>query len=70
VQITVLGETAQTQNQEGGRKMKEQCRTCGEWFDEDDMIQTDYRTYAQQGDLDEMVCEGCYDASYGWGMQS
>ena len=45
--------------------MKNQCRTCGEWFLESDMINTDYRTYAQQGDLDEMVCEGCYDNSYG-----
>ena len=45
--------------------MKEQCRTCGEWFKEEEMIDTDYRTYAQQGDLNEMVCEGCYDTAYG-----
>jgi len=45
--------------------MKEQCRSCGEWFEEEEMFQTDYRTYFQQGDPDEMVCEGCYDSVYG-----
>jgi len=45
--------------------MKTQCRTCGEWFEEEEMFETDYRTYAQQGDPDEMVCEGCYDNNYG-----
>ena len=45
--------------------MIEQCRTCGEWFEENEMLDTDYRTYAQQGEPDEMVCEGCYDNYYG-----
>jgi len=45
--------------------MKTQCRTCGEWFEEKEMLDTDYRTYAQQGEPDEMVCEGCYDNYYG-----
>ena len=37
--------------------MKEQCRSCGEWYDENKMYETDYRN-------DEMVCEGCYDNYY------
>jgi len=44
---------------------KEQCRTCGKWFRVDEMIDTDYRTYCQKGDPDEMVCEACYNDAYG-----
>lgn len=42
-------------------KGKAQCRTCGAWGEASEMIDTDYRTYAQQDDPDESVCEGCYD---------
>ncbi|MBU0959465.1 MAG: hypothetical protein KKB31_05970 [Nanoarchaeota archaeon] len=49
--------------------MKEQCRTCGGWFDEDEMYDTDYNTYTSETDaklgLTEMVCEGCYNECYG-----
>ena len=49
--------------------MEEQCRTCGEWFPESEMFDTDYTTYNNAEDeklgLTEMVCAGCYDECYG-----
>ena len=42
--------------------MKEQCRTCGEWEEEENLFETDYQTY---GIENEFVCEGCYDSDYG-----
>jgi hypothetical protein len=42
--------------------MKEQCRSCGEWCEEEDMYETDYRTYNREEN--EMVCEGCFDNLY------
>jgi len=41
--------------------MKEQCRTCGEWKEEEEMFETDYQTY---GNENEFICEGCYDTCY------
>ena len=54
---------------QGGMKMGKstvvtQCRSCGGWFVEGEMFDTDYRTYVQKGDPDEMVCERCYDNYY------
>lgn len=43
--------------------MKQQCRSCGDWFEECEMFETDYRTYSHEED--EMVCKACYDECYG-----
>jgi formylmethanofuran dehydrogenase subunit E len=42
--------------------MKQRCRTCGEWFLEKEMFETNYQTYS---DENEFICEGCYDNAYG-----